>query len=108
MNWIGTVLLLFFYDRKKELTHYRPNPDNFIRQTTSESTYSKNNRIGLDIFIEYEIKSVVFKRLNLFSRTNAGLITYGTFAHEMGGWDYPWLTNWLTINIGLRYEIKSN
>ncbi len=26
--------------------------------------------------------------------------------HEMGGWDYSWLTNWLTINFGLRYDFK--
>jgi len=96
----------FFYDRKTELTHYRPYPDNFIRQTTTESVYNKNNRIGLDIFIEFEIKSVVVERLNLFSRINTGLITYGTVAHEMGGWDYPWLTKWLTINLGVRYDIK--
>ncbi len=102
----GLSYYYFFYDRKTELTHYRPYPDNFIRQTVSESTYNKNNRIGLDIFIEFEIKSVVVERISLFSRINAGLITYGTFAHEMGGWDYPWLTKWLTVNFGLRYNLK--
>lgn len=96
----------FTFDRKTELIHYRPFPDNFFQQTESESIYNKKNRIGLDLFFEFEIKSVVVERLNLFSRLNTGLITYGTFAHEMGGWDYPWLTKWLTINLGLRYNIK--
>jgi hypothetical protein len=105
---IGSRLSYYFfvYNRKTELTHYRPYPDNFIQQTVSESVYNKKNQIGLDIFAEFEIKSVLVERLNLFSRINTGLITYGTFAHEDGGWDYPWLTKWLTINLGLRYDIK--
>jgi hypothetical protein len=105
---IGSRLSYYFfvYNRKTELTHYRPYPDNFIQQTVSESVYNKKNQIGLDIFAEFEIKSVLAERLNLFSRINTGLITYGTFAHEDGGWDYPWLTKWLTINLGLRYDIK--
>jgi hypothetical protein len=105
---IGSRLSYYFfvYNRKTELTHYRPYPDNFIQQTVSESVYNKKNQIGLDIFAEFEIKSVLAERINLFSRINTGLITYGTFAHEDGGWDYPWLTKWLTINLGLRYDIK--
>jgi len=106
---IGSSLSYYFfsYNRKTELTHYRPYPDNFLQQTESESVYNKKNRIGLNLFAEFEIKSVVVDRLNLFTRLNTGLITYGTIAHEMGGWDYPWLTKWLTINFGLRYDFKS-
>lgn len=106
---IGTGLSYYFfsYDRKTELTHYRPYPDNFIQQSEFETTFNKKNKFGFDLFIDFEVKSVVLKKLNLFLRLNTGLITYGTFAHEMGGWDYPWLTKWLTINLGLRYDIKS-
>lgn len=102
----GLSYYYFFYDRKTKLTHYRPFPDNFFQQTESELVYNRKNRIGLDLYVEFEIKSVVFERINLFSKLNTGLITYGTFAHEMGGWDYSWLTNWLTINFGLRYDFK--
>ena len=96
----------FIFHKETELTYYRPFPDNFIQQTESKSIFDRKNKIGLDLFIEFEINSVVSERLNLFSRINTGLITYGTFAHEMGGWDYPWLTKWLTINLGLRYDFK--
>jgi len=109
MLGIGSKLSYYYFTfhKETELTHYRPFPDNFIQQTESESVFDRKNKIGLDIFIEFEVKSVVVKRLNLFSRINTGLITYGTFAYEYGGWDYPWLTKWLTINLGIRYDIKS-
>lgn len=105
---IGTQLsyYYFIYDKKTELIHYRPYPEYFFLTTVSESIINKRNRIGIDLFAEFEIKSAINKRLNLFSRINSGLITYGTFAHEMGGWDDPWLTKWFTLNAGIRYRIK--
>jgi len=102
----GLSYYYFFYDRKTNLTHYRPFPDNFIQQAESESVYNKKNRIGLNFYVEFEIKSVVIEKLNLFSRLNTGLITYGTFAHQMGGFDSTWPTEWLTINFGLRYGLQ--
>lgn len=110
MLGIGSSLSYYYFsfDKKTELTYYQPFPDNFIKQTKTESIYNRKNQIGLDLFLEFEIKSVVVKKLSLFSRLNAGLITYGTIAHEMGGWDDPWLTKWMTINFGLRYDLKSH
>lgn len=105
---IGSSLSYYFFtfDKKTELIYYRPFPDNFIQDTESESKYNKLNRIGVDLFIEFELKSVLVKKINIFSRLNAGLITYGTIALEKGGWDNPWLTKWFTINLGLSYDLN--
>lgn len=98
----------FMFDKKTERTHYRPLPDNFIQLTELKSSYHKENKIGLNLFVEFEIKSIVNKRINLFSRINTELITYGgTFARKMGGINDPWLTKWLTLNLGFRYKLKS-
>lgn len=106
---IGSNLSYYFFmfDKKTERTHYRPLPDNFIQQKELKSAYHKKNRIGLNLFVEFEIKSILNKKINIFSRINTELITFGTFAHEMGGINDPWLTKWLTVNLGLRYKLKS-
>ncbi|MDD2635831.1 MAG: hypothetical protein PHW82_10065 [Bacteroidales bacterium] len=105
---IGSSLSYYYfhYNQKKELTYYRPFPESFITHSVSESVYNRKNRIGLNVFVEFGIKSIFIKNLNLFSRINMGLLTYGPFEKRLGVWDYPWLTKWMTINLGLKYNIK--
>jgi len=106
--FIGSSVSLnyFTFDKHCTTTHYRPYPDNFINISEFQSKYSKNNKIGLDLFAEFELKSFVAKKINVFSRINYGLMTYGTFARLDGGWNDPWLKSWLTINMGLKYYLK--
>lgn len=95
----------FYYNKNTETTYYQPYPINFIKQYASESKYDKTNRVGLSLFAEFEIKSIVIDRLSLFSKINAEIITYGPFEHKMGGFNEPWITKWLTTSLGVRYDI---
>ncbi|MGM0650855.1 MAG: hypothetical protein ACQES1_10170 [Bacteroidota bacterium] len=108
MFLIGSNVSLNYFTFSQETfrTHYRPNPDNFINQRTFNSSFNKNNKIGLDLFYEFEIKSILIKRLNVFSRITTGIMTYGNFFQIDGGWYDPWLTKWLTLNLGLKYNFK--
>jgi len=106
---VGADLSINYFKFYKETsrTHYRPSPDNYIGQSEFSSSYNKSNKIGLDFYIEFENETVAIKGLGLFSRLNFGLITYGRFYQLDGGWRDPWLSKWLTINLGLRYDFKS-
>lgn len=97
----------YFSDKQTETTYYHTLPIVSIHTSESQSHESAKNRIGLNLFTAFELKSIVDKNLNLFSKINIGLNTYGTFAKEDGGFDYPWLTKWLTLNLGVRYDFKS-
>lgn len=104
---IGSELSLnyFIIEKKTERVYYRPF-DSFIKEYSYNSKYYKNNRIGLGLVLEFEIKSVIFNHLNIFSRLNPEIINYGRFVQLDGGWCDPWITGWININLGIRYNLN--
>ena len=106
---IGTGLAYynFYYYKEYELMHYRFWADTLIYQCSGSFYESKRNKIGVNLHLEFALKSVVFEKLDLFTRIKGEFISYGYWGGIEGVRSHPWLTEWVTVNLGVRYNFKS-
>ena len=91
----------FIIDEKGEQTVTTRQGDvtsgSFINNTTV------NNRVGVGMLIEYELKDIICKRISPFLSINPEVMSYGRFG-LMGSSD-PVLIGWMNFNVGVRYTL---
>jgi hypothetical protein len=91
----------FIIDEKGEQTVTTRQGDvtsgSFINNTTV------NNRVGVGMLIEYELKDIICKRISPFLSINPEVMSYGRFG--LMGLSDPVLIGWMNFNVGVRYTL---
>ena len=70
------------------------------------SNYSVNNRIGVGMLIEYELKNIILKRISTSISLHPEITSYRNFG--LTGTSDPALIGWLNFNIGIKYSLTKN
>ena len=66
--------------------------------------YNKNNRLGLGLLIEYELKQIISDRFSTSIKINPELTAFDEFLTR-GGYS-PWGIGWLNFSIVLKYKLS--
>ena len=91
----------FIIDEKGEQTVTTRQGDvtsgSFINNTTV------NNRVGVGMLIEYELKDIICKRISPFLSIHPEVTSYGRFG--LKGSSDPALIGWMNFNVGVKYSL---
>jgi len=67
------------------------------------SNYSVDNRFGIGLLIEYELKDIIWKRISASASLHPGITSYQNFG-VMDSND-PKIIGWLNFNVGIKYSL---
>ncbi len=99
--------LNYFMLKKNIHTIYYNKMTNNISEYNCNRNYNYNNRVFSGLSLEFDVKSFVFSKLDLFFRLNHEVSTYGKFELLMGARNTPWFISMVNVNTGLKYKISN-
>lgn len=69
------------------------------------SNYKKNNKLGVGLLFEFELKEIIHKRISTYLSVNPEITSFEKFGMS-GGYE-PYFIGWMNFNLGVRYLINA-
>jgi hypothetical protein len=100
---IGPEVSLNFFTIDED---FKQIPNGMFPGGVSNYSYSMSNRLGFGLFMEYELKEIISKRLSTFISLNSELTLFEKSG--LDGGTKPSLIQWTNYNLGVRYSLKQS